>query len=374
MTGRQLRRLVGEVLVESSADRPLGPHLLHGLHGLTTTQLDELLLAAARHGVTGLLGAAADGTPGLAAHVRQGVERARRRVLRDHLRALGELAVVGAHLDAAQVPWMLVKGPALAAVAYPQPHLREYADLDVLVTEQTLHDVLQLLGTAGFAVDGPSLAHLRTLGAGEIRLRSPAGLPVDLHWDLVNDPGVRAAFAVPPAAEVLGRARPVDLPGTSLLTLDPVDTLLHVAVHACTSGGWRLLWLRDVLQTAACVEAVPELVLARSRRWGVELVLEAMLARSTRVLQPGSAVAPRSPAPWVRLLTLVDAAFPVQHATGRPSLTRITTKSTRRDSRTSAAELVRRSGHFARDVPRLGSTWATPAEPRQTFIGMRGHR
>ena len=51
--------------------------------------------------------------------------------------------------------------------------------------------------------------------------------------------------------ELFGRARRVSLDGPEVLTLDPADTLLQLAVHAGLSGGAKLAWLKDIDRAAA---------------------------------------------------------------------------------------------------------------------------
>jgi hypothetical protein len=340
-----------QVLVQSTAERPLDQRLGAALAAATATGVQRLLVGASRHGVTGFVGRSLLGLPGLSSVLRTGVEQAHNRVLRDHLRTLGELAVVGPALDDLGTPWLVLKGPALAQTSYPLPHLREYVDLDLLVPSSGLHAALSRLADVGCRIVDRPWRDLRRERAGEVSLVSPAGVLIDLHWELANDWRVREAFRLPPAEDLLGRATAIDLGTMEVLTLDAVDSLLHVALHACTSGGWRLLWLKDVAQAHQRTTDQDAEVRARARAWQVELVLAAMLARTRRVLGtpelPGPAVDRRVATSWLRLLAAVDAVSPVARATGAGSLTRIVTNSTRRTTTGSAAELTRRSVAFA---------------------------
>jgi hypothetical protein len=344
---RPARRLVGEVLVESAAGRPLGARLVRGLDGLTGTEVDGLLLAAARHGVTGLLGVAVEGAAGLPANVREPVGRAASRVLRDHLRGLGELATIAAALDDLDAPWLLLKGPALGQTSYPVPHLRESVDLDLLVPPSRLHLAVRQLTDAGCRLTDRAWADLRRDRAGEVRLGSPGGVPIDLHWRLMDDWRVRKAFRLPLTERLLERSVPVRLRALNVRALDPVDMVLHVALHACTSGGWRLSWLNDVTQSLRRAHGQEDELRARARSWQVELVLAAMVDRARRTLGlTDRAPDLRGRAAWLQLLAVVDALAPVERATGARSVTRIVTNSTRRTTAGSALELAQRTSAF----------------------------
>ena len=76
------------------------------------------------------------------------------------------------------------------------------------------------------------------------------GTCADVHWHLINRASVRGSFAID-MDELFARARRVSLDGPGVLTLDPADTLMQLAVHAGLSGGVKLAWLKDIER--ACV-------------------------------------------------------------------------------------------------------------------------
>lgn len=349
---RARRHQLAKVLAVSTAGHPVGAQLRALLTHLSPAEAHDLVTAASRHGVTGFVCEALLPLPELDDALRTELEQAHIRVLHNHLRALSELSVIAEALDASGSPWLLFKGPALAAVAYQRPHLREYLDLDVLVPPEDLGQVLERLTDVGCRVVDRDWADLARERAGEVKLLSPGGVPIDLHWELCNEWRVRQDFRVPATAELVSRARTVRLQGMDVLTLDPIDTLLHVALHAATSGGWRLLWLKDVAQCLRAPELDVTEAVDRARSWKAVLVVAAMLQRSDTVLDTGlRAGAGRhfdDTGAWLGALAMVDRLTPMELATGGPSLTRILTRSTRGGTLSSAAELVRRSACFAR--------------------------
>ena len=66
----------------------------------------------------------------------------------DLLRTAADLAPLARALDAADIRWVVVKGPVLSA-AYREPNVRSYNDLDVLVHPMDLPAVLDLLEAHG---------------------------------------------------------------------------------------------------------------------------------------------------------------------------------------------------------------------------------
>ena len=285
--------------------------------------------------------------PELAPVLRERLASARNRVVRDHLRAVSELAVIAEALDGAGIPWLTFKGPVLAELAYDPPHLREYVDIDVLVPATHLQEAVRRLEAVGYRRGGPDWSVLKRERAGEVTLLSGGGVLLDLHWELLNDWQAREAFSVPTTVQLIGRARHVVVGGISVPSLDPVDTLIHLALHASTSGGWRLVWLEDLARAQSGRGAAGPALTTRARQARAGLVLASLLLRSERTLGhavPRELVAELTPArSWLRLLAVVDRVAPVERATGYGSLTRITTNSTRQDTPTSVQALARRS-------------------------------
>lgn len=203
--------------------------------------------------------------------------------------AAGEQLRIGAALRQVSealrdVPWLVIKGPALAELAYPRPDMRAYSDLDVLVPDSAIDDSVRVLDAAGFSPIGRDLAYARRHDEGQLSMQSPMGVALDLHWELVKDRRMRELFILPTAA-LMDRAREVTVCGQAVKTLDPSDTLLHVALHACMNGVQRLGWVNDVHQVVTSNQPDWSEVVARANGWGTSRPVGAMLARSRRILR-----------------------------------------------------------------------------------------
>ena len=363
---------VGRLLVRCVTEHDWRVGLQEAVDAAGSLDLAAVTDAARFHGVTGCVYRSLqplDGRPGAS-----GLVAAYHEAVGHHVRALGDLAALGRALDAAGVGWLVVKGPVLAEVVYPRSDLRSYTDLDVLVAGRDLGAALSAVEAAGGELLDRNWPLLRELGVGELLARLRHGTLLDLHWHLLGAPSERRRFCVP-LTELRERAGPVRLGTVDARTLDPVDTLLHLGLHASLSGGNRLVWLKDVERAVANAPPAWDEVVARARAWGVGPPVAIALARSAAVL--GAAVPPGVPAAvaggraWPALAALADRLSPPMRASGNRSPSRVVSRAASRDTVTSAAELARRlvsaaanDSRFARTPPAPHTDEESPASPR----------
>ena len=167
------------------------------------------------------------------------VEMAREMDLRDVLDALARQSL----------PVLLLKGEALACMLYPEPHLRNRCDTDLLFPsrEEAEHAwcVLQTLGyqRAG-AMSGDLISYelcCHKTGHGGL------AHTLDLHWRWSNAALFAERFTF---AELAASAVPIPALGPQAHGLSLVHALLLACVHRFVSlgGGMadRLIWLYDI--------------------------------------------------------------------------------------------------------------------------------
>jgi hypothetical protein len=179
-------------------------------------------------------------------------------------------------------PVIVLKGPEVAA-RYPDPAMRGFGDLDVLVrsAEEAQHALL----AAGFELVGSpelyvGIHHLRPV------LAPGMPLPVEVHsrpkW---------LAHGSPPSLEELFEASTVGASGVEGISALPAEHhALLLAVHSWAHEPLRRI--RDVIDVAAMIENADLSGIDRlARSWGVHRVWKATLRAADAVLADG-----RSPA------------------------------------------------------------------------------
>ncbi|WP_147918527.1 nucleotidyltransferase family protein [Ruania zhangjianzhongii] len=283
-----------------------------------------------------------DGEPDLA----QAVQRDRDQARALHLHATTLLGHLGDLLDG--VGWVVFKGPVLSELAHPVPGLRSYQDLDLLVRPEDLREVsVRLLGAGWTIADFEDMLRNPQL-PGEMHWRSPTGVLMDLHWSMINMADRRRRLTVP-TADLLHRREQVSLGFASAWTLDPVDGLLHVCLHAALTGANKLLYLVDAQRMAARITDWA-LVGERAADWRAAPHVALVLHRAQRSLggelPEGLDRLLGSTAAFRALTAAVDRAAPVAAARTEPGVARLVARAVRpgavRTTLASAQSVARR--------------------------------
>ncbi len=182
----------------------------------------------------------------------------------------------------AGVPFIALKGAALAACYLEDLSLRQMHDVDILVTEERLADAAAVLAEKQLLPRDLPLRYVVTSD----RLRSFAPgwafgdreKTIDLHWKALH------LDRRPQADEEFWRAaREATLDGTALRVLDPADQLLHICAHAAQRGGAEAVnrWPAD---TALVIRGSPDLSFERLVGGAARHRISAIMADALSVL------------------------------------------------------------------------------------------
>jgi hypothetical protein len=190
-------------------------------------------------------------------------------------------------LDVAGVDHRVLKGVALAHLAYPDPAWRVFGDLDLLVPGDRLSTAVGVLERT-LGVERAE-AELRPgfddrFGK-EALLQAPGGPELDLHRTFAEG----ALGLTIQLDDLFGSGQPVTVGGHRLLALPPSQQLIH-ATYAAVMGDWppRFASIRDVAQIILTLDPPFDEVLGFARRWRAETVLAQGITMAWDLLTPRS--------------------------------------------------------------------------------------
>jgi hypothetical protein len=165
----------------------------------------------------------------------------------------------------------VLKGAAVALLDYPEPSLRCYGDVDLLVRSPDLGGAVDVLAELGFIREVPELRRGfdQRFGKGTT-LVGPAGMEIDLHRTFV--PG-RFGLDIP-LDELFTDPRVIRIATSSFEALSDVNRLLHACFHAAIGqAAPGLMAQRDVVQMSLAAEDWADAALDRARQWRCEAVV-----------------------------------------------------------------------------------------------------
>jgi hypothetical protein len=259
-------------------------------HGLTATTLAlpdvavdppawASLMAVARHErITGLLvGAIFDGALPTTAEQTEEAELAHRASMVTALALEATLVRTGSLLEAAGIDYRVLKGTGVAHLDYPDPALRSFGDVDLLVRSSQFDDAVAALVASGHQrkFPEPRPGFDRRFSKGSC-LVSPSGHEIDLHRTLAMGPyGLRIDLD-----DLWRRASTFELAGRHFRALGPEDRFVHACVHAALGDNPpRLASLRDVAQMHLARPLDLDVTRRLASSWGVD----AVIARAVRM-------------------------------------------------------------------------------------------
>jgi len=192
-----------------------------------------------------------------------------------HLEAMGLalrlerlLLRLATRLGEAGIDLRVLKGAAVAHRLYPDPSLRPFGDVDVLVTSDAFDRAVEVVCAEGGVrqFPQPRAGFDRRFSKGT-SFSMPCGLEVDLHRTFVSGPfGLTVRLA-----DLWEASWEFDLAGVELRGLDLETCFLNLCYHAALGDAVpRLLALRDIAQALTTQPLDDVRVLALGRRWRAE--------------------------------------------------------------------------------------------------------
>lgn len=178
-------------------------------------------------------------------------------------------------------PVAIVKGEDFADRLYPQPHLRLFRDIDLMMPRSVIDSVQPIMASLGFHFVNPAGKYNAEYGERTWDGSTRPLTRVELHWNMITCPSQRVASSL-----AYDEIEWVPSDGGIRATADSM--LLIAAVHASISHRFdRLQHLCDIRQLCRGRAGVlnAELLHDTARRLGLRSALEVALQVTAKLLK-----------------------------------------------------------------------------------------
>jgi len=167
-------------------------------------------------------------------------------ILFENMKLSAELIRLISHLDEKAIPYISIKGPALAQELYQNVGMRQISDLDILVTEADLPTITEILLDLGYLNQLPlSLLEnrgFRALDNDFTFLHPDREIMVELHWKLFPD----RHKMVLDFQTLYQESEQIHINAYPINVLSSEHNLLYLALHATKHLFEQLKWLCDI--------------------------------------------------------------------------------------------------------------------------------
>jgi hypothetical protein len=165
----------------------------------------------------------------------------------NNLRITQELLRLAELFSSHNIPYVSLKGPALAQQLYGNLALRESGDVDILVPPSQLPAARRLLAEKQYRCDFDwrswrEVIFQKMVGYHYAYVNPEETVRVELHW-AVSPPKQRCWLDGPP---FWSRVTSTQVAGKSIAVSPPEDVLPYLCLHGARHWWCRLKWLMDV--------------------------------------------------------------------------------------------------------------------------------
>jgi hypothetical protein len=185
-------------------------------------------------------------------------------------------------LDSEQIPMILLKGASAMLRLYPQPGLRTFVDLDILIPADLTPRFKQAMMTAGYeplsARNSPEDEELLKFDAHLDPLLKEENLMIEPHLSILGVGGEHL-IVLP---EIWQEKEETNTDGINIEHLSTehfiIHTLLHYLKHLSGEGFSEIKWLIDLLYAIKTWKIDWSKVRDVARKWGVENDIQPVMA------------------------------------------------------------------------------------------------
>lgn len=192
------------------------------------------------------------------------------------------LLELGRWFAAAEICYLVLKGPAVAHLDERDPSARSFVDVDLLVAAEDLDRAVEVLEDRGATRPWPQRRPgFDSRFAKGVTMTSFDGIEIDLHRMICD--GVYG-LRVPPG-ELFEGVESFELGGTKMRAMSRPHRFLHAAYHAVLGSPTPgLSSLRDIARYMSAGDLAPQAVVPIARGWGGEVVLAVAVAETLSAL------------------------------------------------------------------------------------------
>jgi hypothetical protein len=202
---------------------------------------EGVINAALDHGVIGPLQCAVSNMRSVPEGVVSSIQTAYLAQAARNFQLIHALSEVLPALRKCDIELCVMKGPAVALLAYEQITNRQFTDLDLLIRYEDLSQAEVALAQLGFRRAGPTAGRFQ--GEKDIQfIRDSDNVLLELHWAL-NAPARRFPLEM---TGIWNRRQTVCFQDQAIPTLGLEDTLISLCIHASVHGWSSLKWIFDI--------------------------------------------------------------------------------------------------------------------------------
>lgn len=177
-------------------------------------------------------------------------------------------------LDPEGIPFILLKGASAMLRLYPQPGLRTFVDLDILIPSDMVPGFKQIMTKAGYkplsARNSPEDEELQKFDSHLDPIRKDASLMIEPHLSILGVGGDHLVTLPEIWQEKEGKS--TDKMNVEHLNIEHfvIHTLFHFSRHLSDEGFGEIKWLIDLLYATKAWKIDWSKVWDVARKWGVE--------------------------------------------------------------------------------------------------------
>jgi Uncharacterised nucleotidyltransferase len=179
------------------------------------------------------------------------------------------------------------KGPVLGQLAYADPLLRQFDDLDLVMPHRFMADVYAEMDTLGYEPKFSReqfLADKKQIPGEYVFLNKVNHAMVEVHTEFTL-----RHFPRPPDLDaMISHSAPISINGTKVPTFSLPDTLLMLCVHGAKDFWERLIWVADVAAVAGMLSSSDWLrVFAEAEKRNAERMVNLGLSLACLIFEVG---------------------------------------------------------------------------------------